>query len=141
MVKQYPIFTDYSNDGGSIVLNAFYNRMQIGDIVLSCYSSKTIDAIGVVTGEPEWHDEYQHYKRLRNVKWLAKGINEDIIDLNAGKSMTLSSVYKLSVSVSDALDVLRKVKPSLFTQKVKIPNRVFIIDEINRGIFLRFSVS
>jgi hypothetical protein len=125
--------TDYSKDGGSTVLNAFYNRMQIGDIVFSCYSSKTIDAIGVVTGEPEWHDEYEHYKRLRNVRWLAKGINEDIVDLNAGKSMTLSSVYKLSVSVSDALDVLRKVQPALFTQKVKIPNRVFIIDEINRG--------
>lgn len=125
--------TDYSNDGGSTVLNAFYNRMQIGDIVFSCYSSKTIDAVGVVTGEPEWHDEFPRYKRLRSVKWLAKGLNEDIIDLNAGKSMTLSSIYKLSVSVSDALDVLRKVKPTLFTQKVKIPNRVFIIDEINRG--------
>ncbi|SDN10060.1 AAA family ATPase [Acetanaerobacterium elongatum] len=125
--------TDYSKDGGSTVLNAFYNRMQIGDIVMSCYSSKTIDAIGVITGEPEWHDEYQHYKRLRNVKWLVKGINEDIVDFNAGKAMTLSSVYKLSVSVSDALQILRKVKPSLFTQKVKIPNRVFIIDEINRG--------
>ena len=56
--------TDYSKDGGSTVLNAFYNRMQIGDIIMSCYSSKTIDAIGVVTGEPEWHDEYQNYKRL-----------------------------------------------------------------------------
>ncbi len=125
--------TDYSKDGGSTVLNAFYNRMQIGDIVMSCYSSKTIDAIGVITGEPEWHDEYQNYKRLRNVKWLVKGINEDIVDFNAGKVMTLSSVYKLSVSVSDALQILRKAKPSLFTQKVKIPNRVFIIDEINRG--------
>jgi hypothetical protein len=125
--------TDYSKDGGSTVLNAFYNRMQIGDIVMSCYSSKTIDAIGVITGEPEWHDEYQHYKRLRKVKWLVKGINEDIVDLNAGKTMTLSSVYKLSVSVSDALQILRKVKPTLFTQNVKIPNRVFIIDEINRG--------
>lgn len=125
--------TDYSKDGGSTVLNAFYNRMQIGDIVFSCYSSKTIDAIGVVAGDPEWHNEYQHYKRLRNVKWLVKGINEDIVDLNNGKSMTLSSVYKLSISVSDALDVLKKVKPTLFSQNVKIPNRVFIIDEINRG--------
>jgi len=124
--------TDYSK-GGKNVLNAFYNKMQIGDIVLSCYSSKTIDAIGVITGEPEWHDEYQNYKRLRNVKWLVKGINEDIVDFNAGKTMTLPSVYKLSVSVSDVLQILRKVKPSLFTQSVKIPNRVFIIDEINRG--------
>lgn len=125
--------TDYSKDGGSTVLNTFYNRMQIGDIVMSCYSNKTIDAIGVVTGEPEWHDEYQHYKRLRNVKWLVKGINEDIVDLNAGNTMTSSTVYKLSVSVSDALQILRKLKPTLFTKKVQIPNRVFIIDEINRG--------
>ncbi|MDR2926024.1 MAG: AAA family ATPase [Azoarcus sp.] len=47
--------------------------------------------------------------------------------------MTLSTVYKLSVSVSDALGLLRKVKPNLFPQSVKIPNRIFIIDEINRG--------
>lgn len=125
--------TDYSNGGGGAVLNAFYNRMQPGDIVMSCYSSKTIDAIGVITGEPEWHDKYPHYKRLRNVRWLVKGINEDIIGLNSGKSMTLSTIYKLSISVSDILQILRKVKPALFTQEVTIPNRVFIIDEINRG--------
>lgn len=124
---------DFAEHGGSNVLNAFYNRMQIGDIVLSCYSGKTIDAIGVVTGEPEWRNEYPHYKRVRNVKWLVKGINEDIVDLNGGRTMTLSTVYKLSVSVSDVLQMLRSLKPDLFTEKVKIPNRVFIIDEINRG--------
>jgi len=125
--------TDYSEYGGSTVLNAFYNRMQIGDIVMSCYSSKTIDAIGVITSDPEWHDEYLDYKRLRKVKWLIKGISEDIVDLNAGKTMTLSAVYKLSVSVSDVLQILRKLQPTLFAQKLRIPNRVFIIDEINRG--------
>jgi len=124
---------DFAEHGGSNVLNAFYNRMQIGDIVLSCYSSKTIDAIGVVTGEPEWRNEYPNYKRVRNVRWLVKGINEDIVDLNGGRTMTLSTVYKLSVSVSDVLQMLRSLKPDLFTEKVKIPNRVFIIDEINRG--------
>jgi len=124
---------DYKEHGGRSILNAFYNLMQIGDIVLSCYSGKTIDAIGVVTGEVEWHDSYPHYKRLRAVKWLVKGINEDIVALNAGKTMTLSTVYKLSVSVTDVMQILRKTNPKLFTQKMKIPNRVFIIDEINRG--------
>jgi 5-methylcytosine-specific restriction protein B len=124
---------DFSQQRGYNPLNAFYNKMQIGDIVMSCYSSKTIDAIGVITGEPEWHDEYAHYKRVRKVNWLVKGINEDIVDLNAGKSMTLSTVYKLSISVSDALQILKKHSPDLFGQGVKIPNRVFIIDEINRG--------
>ena len=125
--------TDFGEHGGSNVLNAFYNKMQIGDIVLSCYSSKTIDAIGVVTGEPEWHNEYPNYKRMRNVRWLVKGINEDIVDLNGGRAMTLSTVYKLSVSVSDVLQMLRKLKSDLFKEEVKVPNRVFIIDEINRG--------
>ena len=124
---------NFSKQRGYNPLNAFYNKMQIGDIVMSCYSSKTIDAIGVITGEPEWHDEYAHYKRVRKVNWLVKGINEDIVDLNAGKSMTLSTVYKLSISVSDALHILKKHSPDLFGQGVKIPNRVFIIDEINRG--------
>ncbi|RLL86701.1 AAA family ATPase [Mesotoga sp. BH458_6_3_2_1] len=125
--------TDFGERGGGNVLNAFYNRMQIGDIVLSCYSSRTIDAIGVVTGEPEWHKEYQHYRRVRKVRWLVKGINEDIVDLNGGRTMTLSTVYRLSVSVSDVLQMLKNLKPDLFKEKVKVPNRVFIIDEINRG--------
>ena len=128
-----PPDTYEKGDNGRNILNAFYCKMQIGDIVFSCYSNKTIDAIGVITGEPEWHDEYEHYKRLRNVKWLVKDINEDIFDLNAQRLMMQPSVYKLSVSVTDALQILRKVKPSLFTPRVKIPNRVFIIDEINRG--------
>lgn len=128
-----PPDTYEKGDNGRNILNAFYYKMQIGDIVFSCYSNKTIDAIGVITGEPEWHDEYEHYKRLRNVKWLVKDINEDIFDLNAQRLMMQPSVYKLSVSVTDALQILRKVKPSLFTPRVKIPNRVFIIDEINRG--------
>ncbi len=128
-----PPDTYEKGDNGRNILNAFYYKMQIGDIVFSCYSNKTIDAIGVITSEPEWHDEYEHYKRLRNVKWLVKDISEDIFDLNAQRLMMQPSVYKLSVSVSDALQILRKVKPTLFTPSVKIPNRVFIIDEINRG--------
>ncbi|NCU27121.1 hypothetical protein EOM86_10440, partial [Candidatus Nomurabacteria bacterium] len=120
-------------DNGRNILNAFYYKMQIGDIVLSCYSNKTIDAIGTITGEPEWHNEYTHYKRVRKVKWLVTGINEDIYELNSEKLMMQPSVYKLSISTSDALQLIKKLKPSLFEQKVKIPNRVFIIDEINRG--------
>ena len=121
------------DSGGRVVLNTFYNRMQVGDIVFSCYSNRTIDAIGVVTGEPEWRDEYEKYKRLRKVRWLAKGLDEDIVELNAGKTMTLSSVYQLSVTAGDALQMLRRVNPRLFDPASENQNRVFIIDEINRG--------
>jgi 5-methylcytosine-specific restriction protein B len=122
---------DYSKKGGKNVLNAFYNGMQIGDIVLSCYSARTIDAIGVIVGDPVWNDEYPNYKRLRSVKWLAKGLNENIVAINGGKTLTLSSVYKLSVSVLDIIQLLRKNKA--LETICKVQNRVFIIDEINRG--------
>lgn len=124
--------TEYT-DGGRNVLNAFMNRMKVGDLVFSCYSATTVDAIGVVTGEYEWHDEYEELKRLRQVKWLVKDVYEDITQLN-GATMTLASVYRLNISAADAMDlVLRHMKNMPVTQLTSNSNYVFIIDEINRG--------
>ncbi len=126
--------TDFTAHGGRDILNAFINKMQIGDIVFSCYTASTIDAIGVVTGEYEWHDEYPEYKRLRKVTWLAKGIRENILALNGGTTMTLSTVYRLSrVALSDAYALLKKHLPAQQIVTEQKDNYVFIIDEINRG--------
>lgn len=126
--------TDFSKQGGSVVLNAFMNKMQIGDVVFSCYSASTIDAIGVVTGEYEWHDEYAHLKRLRKVKWLVKGIRENILAMNGGTTMTLASVYRLSnIAISDVYKLIEKYQPTKAIAPTRKENYVFIIDEINRG--------
>lgn len=108
-------------------------KMRVGDVVMSCYSASTVDAIGVVTGEYEWHDEYERYKRIRPVKWLVKGISEDITQINNGSSMTLSTVYRLNISLNDVVDILRKYKAVPSYADVPRTNHVFIIDEINRG--------
>lgn len=126
---------DFSEDGGRVVLNAFINRMQVGDVVFSCYSASTIDAIGVVTGDYEWHEEYEYFRRLRKVNWIVKGMQENILDINGGTSMTLVSVYRLaSVALPDVYQLIDKYRPA---QGVPVPakkeNYVFIIDEINRG--------
>lgn len=126
--------TDFTVAGGRIVLNAFINKMQVGDIVLSCYSASTIDAIGVVTGEYEWHDEYPSLKRLRKVNWIVKGIRENILAINGGTSMTLASVYRLNVSLSDVYQIIEKHQPKqIVPVNARSNNYVFIIDEINRG--------
>ena len=126
--------TDFSKIGGKSVLNSFMNRMKIGDIVLSCYSSTTIDAIGVVTGDYEWHNEYSHLKRLRKVNWIVKGIEESIMDITDGTTMTLSTVYRFSnISLDDVLKIVEKYKPVDFVSNSQKKNYVFIIDEINRG--------
>lgn len=120
---------------GRAVLNAFINTMQIGDVILSCFSSKTIDAIGIVTGDYKWKDEFSEYKRVRDVNWIAKDLNYDIVEMNNGKSMTLSTVYKLNVTVSDIMTILEDSGYKVDSGKVDkdIKNYVFIIDEINRG--------
>jgi 5-methylcytosine-specific restriction protein B len=126
--------TDFSVDGGRVVLNAFMNKMQVGDIVLSCYSASTIDAIGVVTGEYEWHDEYHELKRLRKVKWIVKNIRENILAMNGGTTMTLASVYRLSnIAIADVYKLIEKHQPAPFAPSNRKENYVFIIDEINRG--------
>jgi hypothetical protein len=121
------------SEGGKNVLNAFIYKMKLGDIVLSCYSATTIDAVGVVTGEYEWHDEYESYKRLRKVNWIVSGIRENITDMNNGSNMTLSSVYKLGVSLPDVMSIIEKSAPEANEVEANGNNYVFVIDEINRG--------
>lgn len=125
--------TDFTAHGGKNVVNSFVYKMQIGDIVLSCYSNTTVDAVGVVTGDYEWNDEYDNLKRVRKVNWLVKGINENIVDMNNGKTFTLAAVYKSNISVSDALSIVDKCSGNATPVKSDKQNHVFIIDEINRG--------
>lgn len=127
-------FNDYDafEHGGKNVLRAFQSGMQIGDLVVSCYSAKEADAIGVVTGEYEYHAEGGDYPRYRNVKWLVKGIKENIVELNNNKPFTLSTVYKANITAEAALKIVQRNS----SKRLETPQKetaVFIIDEINRG--------
>ena len=121
---------------GRTILNAFVNGMSVGDIVLSCWSATEIDAIGVITGEYEWDNRFEYYRRLRKVRWLVKGIRENILSLNGGKKLTLSTVYRLGrVQVDDVLALASKhLGRSIASPANASPvPYVFVIDEINRG--------
>ena len=120
-------------DAGRNILNYFINDMSIGDIVMSCYDCNTVDAIGVVTGEYEWHDEYPEYKRLRKVNWIVKGIKENIIKINNGSRLSNPTVYKLRMDLSDVMEIIEKYSKNTIEVEEKKKNHVFIIDEINRG--------
>lgn len=126
--------TDFSKSGGKTVLNSFIYKMKVGDIVFSCYSNATIDAIGVIAGDYEWcGDRFEDgLNRMRKVNWIVKGINENIVEINGGSTMTLSTVYQLKVSLADAMALIQKYLPAT-VQMDKKRNHVFIIDEINRG--------
>ncbi|MGN0834343.1 MAG: AAA family ATPase [Candidatus Spyradosoma sp.] len=132
-VKNFDKFDNfYFNPTGKSILPAFQNRMKIGDVVLSCWSSKEIDAIGVVTGDYEYRKTGGDYPRYRTVKWIVKNIRENIVELNGGKQMTLSTVYRMSLSLEDVRKIVEKHLPASVPASEARP-LVFIIDEINRG--------
>ena len=127
--------TDWSvyNGEGKQILDAYINKMKIGDIVMSCYSSQTIDAIGVVVGDYEFEDKFPNYKRVRRVNWLVKNINENIVEMNDGKTMTLGTVYRLnSITLDNVKSILEKYNTS---SKMEENDKayVMVIDEMNRG--------
>ena len=127
--------TDWSiyNGEGKQILDAYINKMKIGDIVMSCYSSQTIDAIGVVGGDYEFEDKFPNYKRVRRVNWLVKNINENIVEMNDGKTMTLGTVYRLnSITLDNVKSILEKYNTS---SKMEENDKayVMVIDELNRG--------
>ncbi len=127
--------TDWSvyNGEGKQILDAYINKMEIGDIVMSCYSSQTIDAIGVVVGHYEFDDSLPNYKRVRRVNWLVKNINENIVEMNGGKAMVQSSVYRLkSITLDNVKSILEKYDTS---SKMEENDKayVMVIDELNRG--------
>lgn len=121
------------NDKGKKILNAYINKMKVGDIVMSCYSSKEIDAIGVITDDYRYDESLPAYKRIRPVHWLIKGKRENIVERNGGKEMVESTVYHLnSISLEDVEAILEKYGVFI-EQKEDDKPYVMVIDELNRG--------
>lgn len=127
-------FYDFDNFkyGGKAILRAFQYSMEIGDIVVSCYSESEIDAIGIVTGEYEYHEDGGEFPRYRNVNWIAKGLRENIVKLNGDRKFTLSTIYRTCITPEAILKLANShLQPNNDTSIDK--KFVFIIDEINRG--------
>lgn len=133
-----PVISDETNwsiynGEGKRILDAFLNSMKIGDIVMSCYTNTTIDAIGVVVGDYEFIDSYHDYKRVRKVNWILKGINENIVEMNEGKTMTLGTVYRLNSITLDKVKALLDKYQKPTTMEANTKPYVMVIDELNRG--------
>ena len=133
---EYGVVDDFSEKddfptGGKVILRAFQNAMNIGDLVLSCYSNTEIDAIGIITGDYEYRKEGGMYPRYRKVKWLVKGIKENILSINGDRKMPPSTICKMTVSITEIIKIVENYS-SKEQNKEKFPF-IFIIDEINRG--------
>lgn len=130
-------FMEYDSEADSesirSILLEFQNEMAVGDIVLSLRTRDSIDGIGIVTGEYEYDDSYDHYGRKREVNWIATDINENILAMNGNKGLTQRTVYRLNrITLNDLLPIINEHRTKV-DEVQEERNHVFIIDEINRG--------
>ena len=120
------------NEMARRVLLNFQDEMDIGDIIVTQRSNKTIDGIGIVMGDYEYVKEEGLWPRKRKVKWLMIGNEIDITELNAGIKLDRKSVYPLDrISADKILSLVNNSKEVVL--ETEMNPFVFVIDEINRG--------
>lgn len=125
--------TEGLNDKVRRILLNFQDEMEVGDIVVAERSNKSIDGIGIVTGDYEFEkDDSENWARKRNVKWLMTGKEIDLIELNSGKNLDRKTVYALDrIEADKILELVNN--PSEVVIEERTNPFVFVIDEINRG--------
>ncbi|WP_051205641.1 AAA family ATPase [Butyrivibrio sp. FC2001] len=128
---------DYNID--DINAAGFVNDIEVGDIIITTDGSRsTINGIAKVVGEEAYMLKTESDKLTRDVKWIAKDIDENIVGINSDKILHRMTVARVPhMKVEDLVSVVENV--NLYDldeveaeEEVKGPY-VFIIDEINRG--------
>lgn len=108
-------------------VHTFKNEMEIGDLIVVSHGNHRFRAIGRVTG-PYRRLRESEYGQMRPVEWLLV-LDESLPREGiSNKVFSQATIYNLKRSVL-RVDKLRE----LLTVDREPPNRVLIIDEINRG--------
>lgn len=114
----------------------FKNSMEIGDLVVIEKTNKSIDAIGVIAGDYVYDESQSKYPRSREVKWLVKNIDYNVVPFLKGrKQLSRFSLFAFDyIGLGNILEILNKYQknPTVEAEKETKPY-VFVIDEINRG--------
>ena len=112
----------FDSDGAS----RFIKDMVAGDIIISTDGNrKRINGIAVVTDDDAYELKTEADKTTRDVKWLAKNIDVDIADINAGKilhRMTVARVPKMKIS--DIVELAGKENKDLAAMLDTINERI-----------------
>ena len=119
------------------MLHAFTYEMEPGDVVFIEKDSQSIDAIGVIAGEYEYDKSLGKYPRKRRVEWIAKNIDEDMVQYlpRGKKQLARFTIYSVDYLGTEILsEILKKyIDEDEASTDPDTKPYVFIIDEINRG--------
>ena len=136
------VFNEYFEKLGRNNKNSIRNFTQEivnGDVVLCIDSNKSVQAIGVVSGEYQYVKdgiEGHDYPHQLPVKWLSCDFSVTFYELNGNKQFNLPTCHQLGrMQPAMVFEHLAKNNVVINTQEksVEPENYVLIIDEINRG--------
>ena len=128
---------DWNFDDNDAV--GFVKEIKKGDIIITTDKSRTrINGIAVVTDDKGYTlDKEERDTTTRNVKWLAKNIDENIKNINKEKMLHRRTVARVpNMKVEDIIKLAKEKNQKELSKIVIKENKepyVFIIDEINRG--------
>ena len=128
---------DWNLDDNDAV--GFVKEIKKGDIIITTDKSRTrINGIAVVTDDKGYTlDKEERDTTTRNVKWLAKNIDENIKNINKEKMLHRRTVARVpNMKVEDIIKLAKEKNQKELSKIVIKENKepyVFIIDEINRG--------
>jgi 5-methylcytosine-specific restriction protein B len=120
-------------------IRSFCNEMALGDIVFCVSGQKTIEAIGVVSGDYIFREQgfitRNDYNHTRPITWLAKGLDLNVFELNKQTLLPIKTCSELTrFTVKELLAFLAENAIDLGLGGDNTDeNHVLIIDEINRG--------
>ncbi|AOZ95941.1 restriction system component [Butyrivibrio hungatei] len=141
-VKDSDIEGDFYGDenaswNGKHMVFDFKNTMEKGDVVVIEKTNKSIDAIGVITGDYEYDESRERHARSRKVEWLVKDIDQDIVGFlpKGRKQLARFSLFAFDYIGMETISKILEAhsqNPVVEVEK-EVQPYVFIIDEINRG--------
>lgn len=115
----------------------FVNDINAGDLIVTTDGSRSsITGIAVVKDDDAYSMDTENDATTRDVQWLAKNLNEDIVSINGGKLIGRRTVARVpGMSVLGLMDIAVRNNSELQDAKIEKNKQpyVFIIDEINRG--------
>lgn len=121
------------NDNG--VIKDFVENMSVGDIVVvHCYPN-SYEAIGIITSDFRKDDNYKEFKQVRDVRWILNDGNIRPVDAICTRFDTRATVARVgTANLNSILKIVEEFGdfPKDGNNDAE-RNRVFIIDEINRG--------
>lgn len=116
--------------------SGFVNNMEAGNIIITTDGSRRrINGIAKVVSDEAYELDAPSDKTTRDVIWLAKGIDVDIVGINAGKMLHRMTVARVpQMKFEQLIPIIKHANPGMREKENRDQEPyVFIIDEINRG--------